>query len=90
MLLDLKYNLSAEGISCITCSGENAGPQTMVGAAQPGLSPGLEELKCEADNYNVQISHWTLDGPCGKEAHIGNGMVELPVGMEYLEKYFLL
>ncbi|OWK53282.1 Patched domain-containing protein 2 [Lonchura striata] len=29
VLLDLKYNLSAEGISCITCSGENIGSQTM-------------------------------------------------------------
>lgn len=33
VLLDLKYNLSAEGISCITCSGESAAPQTVVGTA---------------------------------------------------------
>lgn len=24
VLLDLKYNLSAEGISCVTCSGESS------------------------------------------------------------------
>lgn len=62
----------------------------MVDAIHPGLSPGLEELKCEADTYNVQISRWALDGPRGKEAHVGNRMVELPVGVECLEKYFLL
>lgn len=33
VLLDLKYNLSAEGISCITCSGESAGPQDTGNAA---------------------------------------------------------
>lgn len=62
----------------------------MMGAPQPGLSPRLEELKCEADIYSVQISHWTLDGSCGNETHIGSGIIGLPAGVEYLEKYFLL
>lgn len=33
VLLDLKYNLSAEGISCITCSGEGFQPGVPVGPA---------------------------------------------------------
>lgn len=31
VLLDLKYNLSAEGISCITCSGEGFQPEVPCG-----------------------------------------------------------
>lgn len=31
VLLDLKYNLSAEGISCITCSGEGVHPGSPAG-----------------------------------------------------------
>lgn len=40
VLLDLKYNLSAEGISCITCSGESS----------VGFSPPLPAL------FGVQVS----------------------------------
>lgn len=68
VLLDLKYNLSAEGISCITCSGE--GPA--------GRAPSLSATSCAHVPLNEFSSRWlweaqaeetassTRDGHCNR------------------------
>lgn len=53
VLLDLKYNLSAEGISCITCSGESADLQ--------GADWGSWNVKERAVFF---MAHWILNGSC--------------------------
>lgn len=50
VLLDLKYNLSAEGISCITCSGESAALQA--------AGPRLGDVERESESY---VFHGSLD-----------------------------
>lgn len=55
VLLDLKYNLSAEGISCITCSGESADLQA--------ADPRLGELKHEREScvfHGSLATEWIL------------------------------
>ncbi|OXB77331.1 UNVERIFIED_CONTAM: hypothetical protein H355_002323, partial [Colinus virginianus] len=55
VLLDLKYNLSAEGISCITCSGESTGVQ----AAGPRL--GEQEHGRESCVFHGSVdTEWVL------------------------------
>lgn len=53
VLLDLKYNLSAEGISCITCSGESADLQA--------ADLGSWNVKERAVFF---MAHWILNGSC--------------------------
>lgn len=54
VLLDLKYNLSAEGISCITCSGERSASESPVAPCSL-WSSGLKD--CWPTRCKIQAPH---------------------------------